>query len=303
MGKQIINGLYEVGGVAMFNKVLLTSFLTVFAVINVADATGGNVTVTSKDYVDNVAETKQVKIPSAGQSGVGIGDTVMTYTSGGNGAIGERGIFSGGTYTAGTDADKLITASALNAAIGAIPTTETSKLTCYDNDCTLWSIGTQTAYGNNSGGASAIDLSSLVDTNGTAVCYTSLDGERVSDTGCTTPRTNYGEWGTVFDVNNETIQISGISACSATYANQGLGTAAGDQSRIQSDYESNTATVPNYNPGGGYCYCKMTEPNTSGAQWVFANQATTTCAKGCAMSCANYARANSRFRPGLFGVQ
>ena len=107
-------------------------------------------TVASKAYVDTKIETKQLKIPAAGQPNVGAGETVMTYTSTGNGQIGERGLYSDiSSYDATTDGDKLITASALNATFTNLPTTPTTKLECANqaDGCTLWTIVDQTAYG------------------------------------------------------------------------------------------------------------------------------------------------------------
>ena len=72
----------------------------------------------------------------------------MTYTNvAGGGTIGERGLFTGGTYDASNDADKLITASALNNTFTNLPTTDTTTLQCANQDCTLWTIVDQTAYG------------------------------------------------------------------------------------------------------------------------------------------------------------
>ena len=126
-----------------------------FALILVAGATVTHAesdlkTAASKAYVDTMVETRQDKIPAANQQGVGAGETVMTYTSTGNGQIGERGLYSDiSSYDASTDGDKLITASALNDTFTNLPTTDTTKLECANlNDgCTLWTIVDQTAYG------------------------------------------------------------------------------------------------------------------------------------------------------------
>jgi len=118
-------------------------------------ATGDNVA-TSAGYVDAALELKQATIPAAGASGVGAGSTVMTYTAT-SGTIGERALYTdASSYDASTDADKMITASALNGAITSMPTTTTTKLTCQNSPaCTLWTISDQTAYaGAASGGGS-----------------------------------------------------------------------------------------------------------------------------------------------------
>ena len=106
-------------------------------------------TVSSKAYVDTSVETRQEKIPAAGTNSANAGTTVVMYTTTGNGTIGERGIYDNPTsYTAGTDANKLVTASALKGSVTNLPTMETSKLTCANPDtCSLWTIEDQEVYG------------------------------------------------------------------------------------------------------------------------------------------------------------
>ena len=131
----------------MLKKILLALILVVATTI--AHADDDMKTAASKAYVDTSVETLQDKIPAANQAGVGLGETVMTYTAAGNGQIGERGIYTGANgYDASTDAEKLITASALNDTFTNLPTTGTTKLECANlNDgCTLWTIVDQTAY-------------------------------------------------------------------------------------------------------------------------------------------------------------
>ena len=135
----------------MLKKILLALIFVITAITNVTHAEDDMKTVASKAYVDTKIETKQLKIPAAGQPNVGAGETVMTYTSTGNGQIGERGLYSDiSSYNATTDGDKLITASALNDTFTNLHTTDTTKLECANlNDgCTLWTIVDQTAYGN-----------------------------------------------------------------------------------------------------------------------------------------------------------
>ena len=134
----------------MLKKILLASIFAITAITNVTYAEDDMKTVASKAYVDTQIETKQLKIPAAGQPNVGAGETVMTYTATGNGQIGERGLYSDiSSYDATTDGDKLITASALNATFTNLPTTPTTKLECANqaDGCTLWTIVDQTAYG------------------------------------------------------------------------------------------------------------------------------------------------------------
>ena len=131
----------------MLKKML---FALMFAIVaTVTHAESDLKTVASKAYVDTQIETKQLKIPAAGQPNVGAGETVMTYTATGNGQIGERALYSDiSSYDATTDGDKLITASALNATFTNLPTTPTTKLECANESdgCTLWTIVDQTAY-------------------------------------------------------------------------------------------------------------------------------------------------------------
>ena len=133
----------------MLKKVLLTSICTILALRGVSYGAGDK-TITSKPYVDTQIATKQLKIPAANTAGVGPGDSVITYTNvAGGGVIGERALFTGGEYNASTDADKMITASALDTAFATLPKTDTSKLVCADSPaCTLWTIVDQLAYGN-----------------------------------------------------------------------------------------------------------------------------------------------------------
>ena len=109
-------------------------------------------TVSSKAYVDTSVETRQNKIPAAGINSANAGTAVVMYTEDGDGEIGERGIYSDPTnYTAGTDANKLVTASALKGSVTSLPTKETSKLTCANpGTCSLWIIEDQQVYGGNS---------------------------------------------------------------------------------------------------------------------------------------------------------
>ncbi len=111
-------------------------------------------TVSSKAYVDTSVETRQEKIPAAGTNSANAGTAVVMYTTTGNGTIGERGIYSDPTsYTAGTDGNKLVTASALKGSVTSLPTMETSKLTCANpGTCSLWTIEDQQVYGRNSNG-------------------------------------------------------------------------------------------------------------------------------------------------------
>lgn len=106
-------------------------------------------TVSSKAYVDTSVGTRQNKIPAAGTNSGTLGTAVVMYTTTGNGTIGERGIYDNpNSYTANTDANKLVTASALKGSVANLPTMTTSKLTCANGpECSLWLVEDQEVYG------------------------------------------------------------------------------------------------------------------------------------------------------------
>ena len=288
----------------MLKKILLSSMLSIVA----TGAFAVSSTVTSKDYVDDLVATKQAKIPAAGATGVGAGETIITYT-GASGTIGERGIYNdASSYDATTDADKIITASALNGAVSNISTTETSKLTCYDANCTLWSIGTQTAYG-----MTPIDWSARVSINGTGHCDRRLSGlGYVTDDPCSAETLSYigatdsksGKWGTVFPYGD----VYGKSVCS-TISSGDYAVATDAQTTILDDeFASQTGVGGNT---GGYCWCKMESPAVS--KWVFRRAWNAAPADNCATYCAAYCggkgnaennrglRTNASLRAAMFG--
>ncbi len=153
----------------------------------------GDKTTTSKPYVDTQIETTQVKIPAAGAQGVGEGTSVITYTNtAGGGVIGERGLYTGGNYSAG-DADKLITAAALNNTFTNLPTTDTTKLECANQSggCTLWTIIDQTAYGENSNSCKAMGETTSVESDCCGGVWVTAQFDRATSTvtgtcGCAT---------------------------------------------------------------------------------------------------------------------
>ena len=104
-------------------------------------------TPTSKGYVDTEIGTRQAKIPATNTNSGTPGTTVVTYT-GTAGTIGERKIYSNSnSYTPGTDADSLVTAGALTNKVATLPTVQTSKLTCANQACDLYTIESQTVNG------------------------------------------------------------------------------------------------------------------------------------------------------------
>ncbi len=105
-------------------------------------------TVSSKAYVDTSVETRQEKIPAANSNNTNIGVSVVTYTTTGNGTIGERQIYDGTSAYTNADANDLVTAAALKSSVTSLPTMETSKLTCANPGiCSLWTIEDQQVYG------------------------------------------------------------------------------------------------------------------------------------------------------------
>ncbi len=267
----------------------------------------GDKTTTSQPYVKTQVDLKQGKIPAAGTNSA-LGESVVMYTANGGGEIGERGIYTGATdYDESEDADKLITASALNTAFTTLPTTDTTTLECANpGTCTLWTIIDQTAYGVSGNGTTTIDLSQLVNTSGTGVCAKRLDGTEYYTYGveCSTPLSNFGDWGVVFPYNDGTVQVSGISACSSVNEGLSVGGIPTNQTGVQNDYEFNMSRAPTNSPYGGQCYCKLTNPSTSAARWVFRSSyyPDSGCASGCAIECAIRVYGYSDFRGAVFGA-
>ena len=139
-----------IGGSIMQTKLTIAAIVGALVTLQsfAADPTPAErKTVTSVNYVTNQIATRQAKIPVAGTNTSNAGTSVVMYT-GTAGTVGERGIYSGTNYTS-NDANKLVTASALNSAVTTLPTMATSKLTCANSpECTLWTIDDQTVYGN-----------------------------------------------------------------------------------------------------------------------------------------------------------
>ena len=129
------------------------SFAAIVAAISITPAlaevtAADNRTPTSKGYVDTVVGTRQAKIPTSGTNSSTAGTTVVMYTDTA-GTIGERGIYDGANaYNSTNDANKLVTAAALDSSVNNIDTMATTKLTCYNSPtCNLWTIDSQTVYG------------------------------------------------------------------------------------------------------------------------------------------------------------
>lgn len=271
----------------------------------------GDKTTTSKPYVDTQIATKQLKIPAANTAGVGAGDSVITYTNvAGGGVIGERALFTGGEYNASTDADKMITASALNNAFTNLPTTDTTTLECANpGTCTLWTIVDQTAYGISGDGTTTIDLMSLIgNVAGEDYGYISNDGINISNV-IEYGLTQDGTW--VVDYGNGK-RIRGKSQCSTRAGD----THTWDNNTYNTISSNFTPTLPD--ASGEYCYCTLDGYTTNGdnwggmtalsAPWVFDDYLGDEfdgCARNCANHCVNdlwFANAYFLpFRSGVFG--
>ena len=268
----------------------------------------GDKRITSKPYVENAVATRQDKIPAANLSNTNYGETVMTYTPNGDGEIGERALFTGGEYDASTDADKLITASALDTAFTTLPETPTTKLVCANQSdgCTLWTITDQTAYGISGNGTTTIDLTSLIG--------------NIRGTGYTS-NNSIGAYYFTQDMSNSIISgdpmafavdygdkgmIKGHGRCSSQ-SGTGVGNGASGPEAV-----TTTSTLPD--SSGPYCYCTLegyTPLNGNmtvlSAPWVFGGGTVgwSGCADECAVNCAMdlwYDNTRSlMFRAAVFG--
>lgn len=147
----------------MSKKSLL--FGVIASVITVNSAFAVTSTVTSRDYVDAVVATKQPKIPAAGTNAATPGDTVVTYTSTGDGTIGERRIFDmetdydweyneivsgheGDLVTAGDFVGPVMATYELSNHVHPIynECVEWSGTPRTDENCLLWQLADRTGY-------------------------------------------------------------------------------------------------------------------------------------------------------------
>ncbi len=274
-------------------------FLLLLSLLFIGVAMADN-TPTSVGYVDAKLDALQATIPAAGATGVGMGTSVITYTAT-SGEIGERELFTGGKYTASTDADKLITAAALNTAFTTLPETDTTTLKCANpGTCTLWTIVDQMAYGVSNGGSSVAPatiamLNTLIDTVGTSSCF--YDAGFTGT--CVTPLEKRMTWGAVFTYNDESIQINGEAVCGSVPSVTGqVGEISSDQTTLDEEYETSPAV------SGGTCYCKLTSPAES--LWVFRGEYGTSlkgCRYKCAQNCASAVKAGtSTLKQSMFGT-
>ena len=296
----------------MLKKILLSVSVVSMIIVGTSFATVNN-TMTTKGYVDTEIDKKQLTIPAAGTAGVGAGETVVTYTATA-GEIGERALFTGGTYNAANDADKLITASALKSAF-TLPETQTTKLTCANpGTCNLWTITNQTAYGKPL--RSIQEWLWLVRNKALGRCYKGFrDGAEYYYTRtstavsfgrpstCSTRPERYGDWGVA--VGDDIIhpdQLKGISACSSL-GGKVKGQPASNQAVVQDNYYTDMMNAPTSRTSGGVCYCKLIYPEGSTAGWVYlSSPGGSNCASSCAGLCAQNVQRDDAFKTAIFGL-
>ncbi len=262
---------------------------------------------TSRAYVDSALSLKQAKFPAA-NSGLGSGTSVLTYTAT-SGTIGERALYTdASSYDASNDADKLITASALNGAVTSLQTDTTTKLVCANpGTCDLWNIVDQTAYagGSSSGGGTTLEqcvFSGLSDYMPAqeyyrdSTCSKLLNGNSVGNSICSADVFNslsYGEWAVQLvdkETENTTVYVQGTSTCSSVEPSAvSQWVLSFDQSQLQQDYALNLSNAPTSSLVGSYCHCKITNVIGTGctAPWVSYDYEAYYSAVDCAGNCAN----------------
>ena len=291
-------------------RIIIGTLAVMIAMPVVADDTPatGDKTTTSQPYVKTQVDLKQGKIPATGTNTANAGSTVVMYT-GQSGEIGERELFTGGEYTAGTDADKLITASALNNAMTTLPETPTTTLECANpGTCTLWTIVDQTAYGiSGDGTTTTVDLTTLIG-NVAGTGYTSNDSSGADYDTYNMSNTIISGEPLAFAVDyGDKGMIKGHGRCSSRGVTHPW---YNNSYTFESDHF--TSTLPD--SSGQYCYCTLesyTPLNGSmtglSAPWVFNNDYGD--ASDCAYYCANFCAyslqldgtLNLAFRAAVFG--
>ena len=294
-------------------------------------------TITSRDYVDDLLDTKQAQIPALNTN------TIVTYGTS-DGIIGQQTIVTTlgtdatattspttgavvtgmntrqstvngtadyvmtGTGTAGTVGEKpvysatnnydiaLVTAQTINT---AATDAANSELTCVDNDCLLWQINTS--------GPTGISTRIYLDPsiNGTSYCYRGLSGSRNTDGTCTADTLSYlgasgnksGKWGVVFPYGD----VSGISVCSTQSGTTNTAATDAQSTILDGEYTQQSGVGGN---SGGYCWCKMENPDNSAARWVFrTSYSVSDCALYCAYNCAYRVLISADVRGAVFGIQ
>lgn len=291
--------------------------------------------VTTQTYVDNALNTKQAKITTTGTNklmtfgnGTGatpgsrdivtalgtstsattvptVGPIVTAVNNKQNAVNGTADYVMTGTGTAGTLGEKpvysattnytnaLVTAQTINTAAA---TAANSELTCVDNDCLLWQI---TGLANLSKLQTKFDMTNLIQVNGSGICYKQASDGTLSTGTCSAEYTNSmqnGDWGVTFAIDDENIEIRGISVCYLG-ASEGLGTRSSYQDSIQAYYEAGSMQ-----DGDGACYCKIVSPSNSAWIWRQKIAGGAYCRLTCAKNCGSLFQSNQSFREAMINT-
>ena len=198
----------------------------------------------------------------------------------------------------------LVDADTLNSAMTAAANAEFTAIE--DPAGTLWQI--------NDAPQATLETNAYLPANiaGTSYCYKRHNGQNGSAGNCGSTVYNAmqkGEWGVVFPYGT----VTGISVCSNIEPTVQYGTGddkwyqsgqrSTNQSGVQSQYDAWVSGGRPATPVGGYCYCKLANPSTSAAGWVFNYpNAVPACASNCAFNCANSVLSSSGFRGAVFGA-
>ncbi len=154
----------------------------------------------------------------------------------------------------------------------------------------------------------AADLEKLIEKEGEGRTYWDLALDKPDVDGkVITPAEHNADWGVAFDYKDKPVQVNGVSACSTL--DSGKYQIATDGGLVELQYQMSIKKVPNSKPAGNICYCRVTDPNISGLQWVQALDAKTydtigKCADDCTRSCAILVQdSNEVFKSVLFTPQ
>ncbi|MBQ6736273.1 MAG: hypothetical protein IJQ90_02170 [Alphaproteobacteria bacterium] len=218
----------------------------------------------------------------------GTADYVMTGT-GTAGTVGEKPVYS----STNNYSNALVEAQTVNT---AATDAANSELTCVDNDCLLWQI---TELANLSKLQTKFDMTNLIQVNGSGTCYKQASDGTLSTGTCSAEYTNSmqnGDWGVTFAIDDENIEIRGISVCYLG-ASEGLGTRSLYQGSIQAYYEAG-----NMQDGDGACYCKIVSPSNSAWIWRQKIAGGAYCRLTCAKNCGTLFKNDQSFREAMINT-
>lgn len=270
---------------------------------------------TSGLYSGTDLSSTEVPINSAVNTGVnrkqatvnGTANYVAMYDSNAHMTGGSKGIYNASSLT---DLDTLVEADTLNSAIVDAVNSELIQVGLDGQPSSsgvLWKLNTVGNLSLLGAAASGGYDMSLLTTPGGDYCNKSLDAEDMYSDGCNSTTYNnlsYGDWAIPFTVNNETVYVTGTSACSSVGGT--AGEVSENQSTIDDEYASQRSAAPTSSPAGKYCHCKVTgvDGNNVVSRWVFgySYSSSSICAVRCANLCSNNVRYYSGFRSGVFGA-